>query len=424
MKKVFLFLVLVVLISSLLIGCQPPATSTPTQTGTTPPKTTPTTTAAKPPIKIGLLYELTGPMAMTGKRMLDANKLSFEQAGMEVAGRKIEIITGDSGSQPQMALDTARKMVENDKVSLVMGPIMGNLKIAVADYMTKAGVPHLNTSPAPVPVLLPQMVWSIAGAGGENQYSTAAGKYAVEKMGFKTISLMTEDLEHAHGFAAGFQAAFESGGGKVIQQQFTPYPANDFASYIANVKDANALAAWYEGSDAIMFLNQVHDLGLRKRMPVYAAFFGSFFANFILNELKPAAAEATLGEITCTPYAPSIDNPVNKAFVTLFKQKNNGALPDDTDATPYDGGLIVLEALKKNNGDTNPAALKDAILKVEIMGTEGPIKFDTQTRCRIRDVYVCKVDKQDGKYLWTPIFTYKDVPPFGFAPPPGPPPGK
>jgi len=298
---------------------------------------------------------------------------------------------------------------------------MGNVKMAVADYMSKAGVPHLNTSPSPFPILTPAMPWSFAGGGSEQQFSSAAGAYAYE-LGHRTVAIMTEDLMHAHGFVYAFKAAFEGKGGKVIQEQYTPYPSTDFASYLIALKDADVLAAWYEGSDAILFLTQVHDYGIRKRMPVMGAFFGSFFANFILHALPPEAAEATIGEITATPYTPFLEHEENKKYVELFQQKY-GYLPDDTDTTPYDGGLIILEALKATGGDTTPEKLREAILKVDFMGTQGRIHFDHETQCRIRNVYVCKVDKVEGKYAWVPIHTFKDVPPFGFAPPPPPPPG-
>ncbi len=405
MKRLFLILLSIVLVSGLIFGaCAAPAVA-----------------PGKEPIKIGLLYPLTGGMAMTGARMLEANKLAFEHAGYAVAGRKIQVIQGDDGSQVAMAMDTARKMVENDKVSIILGPIMGNLKIAIAEYMSKVGLPHLNTSPASWPILTPPMSWSIAGGGSEQQFASASGLYAYER-GLRKVTVLTEDLIHSHGFADAFKAAFEAKGGKVVQEQFTPYPCTDFAPYLTVLKDADALAAWYEGSDAVLFFTQVHDFGVRKRMPVTSIFFGSFYANFILHALPAAAADACLGEITVTPYSPLLDHAENKKFVDIFKKKY-GYLPDDTDTTPYDGGTIVVNALKATGGDTTPAKLRDAILGLDFMGVQGRVVFDKGTRCRIRNVYVCKNDKVEGKFLWTPVYTFKDVPPAGFAPPPAPPPG-
>ena len=401
MKKVFICIALILVLASLIVsGCTP--------------------SGSTEVVKVGLLYPTTGPMAMTGARMVEANTLAFERVNYKAAGKTIEVIVGDSGSQPAMAIDTARRMVENDKVAIILGPIMGNVKLAVAEYMSKVGVPHLNTSPSPWPILVAGMDWSFAGGGAEQQFSSSAGNYAYDA-GFRKVTAMTEDLFHAHGFIESYTNAFESRGGEVIQQQFTPYPSTDFSPYLTALKDADALTAWYEGSDAILFFNQVHDFGVRKRMPVTAAFFGSFYANFILHELPAEAAAACIGELTATPYSPLLEHKENQEFVKFFKDKY-GYLPDDTDTTPYDGGQIFIKALEATKGDTDPEKLRDAILSVDFMGVQGRVIFSKASQCRIRNVYVCEVVEQDGKFLWVPVHTYEDVRPFGFAAPPAPPP--
>ncbi len=352
--------------------------------------------------------------------MRDANMLAFEDAGFEVAGRKIEVIVADSGGHASMAIDGARKLVEHDKVCTILGPITGDEKIAVADYMSKVGVPHLNTSPCPWPILM--MPWSIAGGGLEQQFCSAAGKYAAEVMHYKTLTAITSDANFARDFVTAFKAAFEAGGGKIIQEQYAPFPGNDFGSFLTNLKDNDAVAAWFQGSDSILFLTQVYEFGIRQRMPIYAIYFGNFMQSYLLSEMPKDAADACIGEITTTPYTPFIDTDVNRKFVAEYRQKF-GVTPDDTGSTPYDGGNILLHALEANGSNTTPESLREAILNVDFLGVQGRVIFDKSLECRIRDVYVCKVDYVDGEYTWVPVFTYKDVPPAGFAPIPSPPPG-
>ena len=163
-------------------------------------------------------------------------------------------------------------------------------------------------------------------------------------------------------------------------------------------------------------------MAFERRCLCIAAFFGSFMSTFILSGIPKEAADACIGEITTTPYSPLIDTDINKKFVAEYRQKF-GSTPDDTASTAYDGGNILLNALKATGGDTTAAKLKDAILNVDFAGVQGRVRFDKTLKCRIRDIYVCKVDKVNGEYTWVPVFTYKDVPPAGFAPPPAPPPG-
>ena len=124
-----------------------------------------------------------------------------------------------------------------------------------------------------------------------------------------------------------------------------------------------------------------------------------------------------------SPYSPLLDTDINKKFVTDYRQKF-GVTPQEPIAHPYDACNIFLHALQATGGDTTPAVLRDAMVNVDFMGVEGRIRFDHATKCRINDIYMCKVDKVNGEYMWVPVYTYKDVPPVGFAPPPAPPSGK
>ncbi len=376
-----------------------------------------------PPIKIGHLRPLTGHMAIVGKKMVRGAEFGFGEAGYQVAGRKIEIIVEDSGAKPAMAVDKARKLVERDKVAMIMGPTVGGTQMAVSAYMNKVGVPNLQTNPSPLGVIMQKHQWTIQAGGQEPQISSAMGRYAYEQMGLRTVSVITADWAPGHGFLGAFMGGFKKAGGKVIQEQYPPVHSPDFASYLTALKDADATVAWFDGTDSIRFLSQYHTFGIRKRMPLIAAFHGSFFAPFIMQKLPPDVAKATIGGLTPTPYTPLLDTAVNKRFVRDFKKKY-GYTPEDTESGPYLGALVALEALKATGGDTTPKKLRQALLNVKVEGPEGPLHFDQKTMCAFKDIYIVKIDKVGKEYTWVPVYTYKNVPPLGFAPPPGPPGGK
>lgn len=281
--------------------------------------------------------------------------------------------------------------------------------------MSKVGLPYLASSLVTWPVL--SMPWAIAGVGTEQQFSSTAGKYAAEGMHFKTVTAMTNEATFSRFFISAFKAAFEAGGGKVIQEQYTTTPATDYAPYLANLKQADAVAAWFNGSDAILFLTQMQQFGIRKKMPVYCAFFGGFESIYLLNAMPKDAADACIGDVMASPYSPLLDTDINKNFVAKFKQKF-GETPQDEVTHPYDAGNILLHALQATGGDTTPDKLREAILNVNFQGVQSRVHFDHANKCRIRDIYICKTDKVNGEYAWVPFYTYKDVPPAGFAPPP------
>ena len=95
----------------------------------------------KGPIRIGFLPPITGPLASPGAEMVNGFRLFWEQAGMTAGGRKIEIVTGDTTCNPDQALTQARRLVLQEKVHFMVGPLCGHEGPAVAQVSKETGVP-------------------------------------------------------------------------------------------------------------------------------------------------------------------------------------------------------------------------------------------------------------------------------------------
>ena len=85
-------------------------------------------------MKIGLLATLEGPFAAGGADGMRGAELAVKQRGGVVAGRKIEVIKASSDAKPDVAVNATRKLVEQDKVDIMVGPLSGGEGIAVKDY--------------------------------------------------------------------------------------------------------------------------------------------------------------------------------------------------------------------------------------------------------------------------------------------------
>jgi len=375
----------------------------------------------KEPVKIGVIYPITGPLAMTGERMVAAAKYSFEEVGYKAAGREIKVFIEDSGSNPMTAMDKARKLVEHDKVHMIIGPLIGPVKLAVGSYMQTAAIPHIATHPAAWP--MSRFKWSFMVGGSEVHLSSCMGRYAAEQMDLKKVATITNEMINARGFLGAFLGAFEQRGGELVQEQFTPFPCNDFAPYLSNLKDADALVAWYDAADAIRFLTQLHEFGILKRMDLVGAFHGSFFEPFILEALPPAVSNALIGKRCSIDYTNRLDNEANKKFVKDFIEKE-GFMPDGAPEGVHLGVDVALRALRATGGDASPEKLRKAILGLKFDATCGPISFDQKTQMAIRNVSVVEIRKIEGRFALEPIYTYEQVPPEGYGPPPVLPPGK
>ena len=379
------------------------------------PTTTLAPTTTLPPatggtIKIGHIRPISGVMATTSDRMLKAFDFAFEQVSYQVANKNIEIIIGDSMGDPSTAVEVARKMVEQDGVAMIVGPTQGGEEMGVAYYCHTAGIPVLFTNPAPADATGPGFSMAVLGYGSEPMYSSVMADYAYNDLGYRNVDILSGDFTPGHGFLGAFKNTFTGLGGTVQQEIYTPYPSQDFSSYLTSLEDADALVAWLDGQQAIQLLTQYHQLGVANRMPLVGAFHGSFLAPFIMSALPEDVADAMVGSVVPVPYTPLLDNPVNEQFVADFQAKF-GILPEDMDSGPYVGAQIILQALEATNGDTDPQTLLDALVSVNFEGPEGLISFDPETRCAIKEIYIAEVAKQDdGTFVWDPIETYTDVP--------------
>src|SRR5262245_42232144 len=90
--------------------------------------------AAQQTIRIGLLATLEGPFAAGGQDGMRGAELAVKQRGGMVAGKKIEVIKASSDAKPDVAVNATRKLVEQDKVDIMVGPLSGSEGIAVKDY--------------------------------------------------------------------------------------------------------------------------------------------------------------------------------------------------------------------------------------------------------------------------------------------------
>jgi branched-chain amino acid transport system substrate-binding protein len=277
--------------------------------------------------------------------------------------------------------------------------------------MNQVGIPQIITTQTPLEIYTANK-WAVGVGGTTAQLTSAMGVYAYEKLGYKKLDMMTQDTASGRGYLGPFLAAFKARGGQIVQEQYTKFPCPDFAPYFTTLKDADALAAWTNGADAIKFLTQYHEMGIDKRLPLVAAYHGSFLASFTLSALPPGSAEARVGDYVATPYSPLLDNASNKQFVKAIQTKIK-VMPDDTQSASYQAAMVIMEALKVTKGDTNPAKLRQAMLALSIDGPQGTMKFDPQTGVSVKTTYICKIAKMGKGYIWQPVFSYPNVPPKG-----------
>ena len=385
------------------------------------PETAPETPSvpAGPPIRIGHIVDLQGVEAATGEECKRALEFAVESLGGVIAGHPVEIIIGDAQNQPSVAVDVARKMVEQDGVVAIFGPTQIGQKSAVAEYMKEAGIPLIFYNPTPV-FLTMGNPWVVGSGGSTPQMPTVMADYIYNDMGYRTIDTLAPDNTGARSFIDPLTEAFEALGGTIVQQQWHPVPCPDFAPYLIALNDADALVAWTSGGDAIALWGTWFGLGVNEKMPMVAAMHGGFTDYFVptaLSHSNPGAAEAMLGALAPMMYTPGIHSPENDRFVAewtaAYGQAPGGTnLPGDCTQAVY----LFNAAMESINGDTDPENLIQAIFSIDFTGPSGHISFDGNSQVATKDVHIVRVvHLPDGTYSYEVVKEYLNVPPSGLT---------
>ena len=198
------------------------------------------------PIKIGVLAPLTGVVASGGKEMVEAFNLYWEQAGKKIAGRDIQITVEDDASNPDTALQKARRLVEQGSVHMLIGDLLANTGLAVAEYVKGNGVPYF------IPIIaaddltqrkrIPNVI-RIAGYSA-SQMPRPLADYAYHKLGYRKVVTISQDYTFGYEQCGGFCQTFSELGGSVVQQFWQPLNTADFSPYLAQIQNLKPVVVY------------------------------------------------------------------------------------------------------------------------------------------------------------------------------------
>jgi len=359
----------------------------------------------KGPIKIGYISPLSGMMAANGKDMLGGIQLYLEEIGYQAAGRKIEFIVEDDEANPATGLTKTRKLVEKDGVHLMTGGLMASTAYALAPYIDSKEIPMTYPIMSADDITQRKIPkWIVRTGWSSSQPHQPFGEYSYNVFKFKKIAVVAYDFAFGWECVGGFHKAFEDAGGRIIQKIWVPLTAQDMSPYLSQIsKDAEAVFAVFSGRQAMQFIKQYQEFGLKGKIPLIGG--GTTTDEHAL----PSMGDEAIGVITPLHYSEALDNPANRKFVKAFREKAKKAASYYSEGT-YTGARWIVEAIKAINGDVeNRGKLLEALKKVELKDVpRGPMKLDSYGN-PVQNIYIRKVERVGGELQNTVIHTYPEV---------------
>jgi branched-chain amino acid transport system substrate-binding protein len=357
-------------------------------------------------IKIGVTATLEGTYTVLGEDGMRGYELAVKAHNGKAGGKEIETIVGSTDASPDSAIRAAKKLVEQDKVDVLISPLSGAEGIAVRDYSkTQPQITVINASSGAVETtygdpsagITPSPTFYRFNLDGA-QWHAGLGDYIYNTKHYKKIATIGEDYAFVYTQVMGLVVEYCKAGGQITKRLWVPLGTKDFASYIPQLlsEDVDAIYLGLGGADAVNFLNQYQQAGGNAKL-----IGGSIMVDQTVLSAKGKAKEALIGTPAASGMADADPNPKWQAFVKTYQQmpkegyfKNPFGGPSLLAISYYNSADAVFKGLDEVKGDLSDGNKKfrEALKNMVLDAPNGTIKLD-ENRQAIGTNFVTEVVK-------------------------------
>jgi len=337
-------------------------------------------------LRVGLMLPYTGTYAALGTAITQGFNIAVEENGGKLGGRDVEYFTVDDESEPAKATDNANRLVQRDKVDVLVGTVHSGVVMAMVKIARDSGtlliIPNAGANAATGSQCAPNIFRT---SFSNWQPAHPMGKVVYER-GHRKVVTLTWKYGAGEESVESFKEAFTKLGGSIVKEMYLPFPNVEFQAFITEIASLkpDAVFVFFAGGGAIKFTKDYAAAGLKDKIPLY----GSGFLTDGTLEAQGASAQ---GLLTTLHYGDGIENPKNKQFRYAYGKKY-GIQADVYAVQGYDAALLLgsgLTAVKGSFGDKK--ALYNALEKVKI---DSPRGVWTMSRAHnpIQDIYLRRVE--------------------------------
>jgi branched-chain amino acid transport system substrate-binding protein len=328
-----------------------------------------------------------------------------------IAGHPIEIVYGGSDATPDKAVEEARRLVEQEKVDILVGPLSGSEGIAVANYSKEQpGVTFVNgISGAQDTTLKVRSPNFFRFHNDGTQWTAGLGDYAYNELGWRNVVTIGDDYDFPYSQIAGFVAEFCSIGGNVSKRLWPALGEEDYSSFITQIpEDVDGFFMGVGGTGTVAFVKQYEQL----RGNLSDKIMGGIFMTdpVILKELGDqvvgvVTAGMTAGDSQESSYL-DYANGLGEAYPDL-----KGTASSVFAYGYYTAMEAVAQGLEQVDGDLsgNHEALNDALANLQLDAPLGTIKLD-ENRQAIMDNFLQQIVKDNNGDGVPDVKTIKTIP--------------
>lgn len=349
---------------------------------------------AAAPIKIGVISPLTGAWTVYGKAHISGFQLAVEEinAAGGVLGRKLEIVIGDSKTEPRIVVEQANRLIRQEKVDLLAGTFSSAERNAAGPVVTQSnkillyptfyegqeneyypGVCNKNIfmfGPEPTQQVWPHMEYMMKKYG--KKFFMIGSDYAWPRVTNKVTKQKLAEL-----------------GGSVVGEVYIPFNTPQYESVLRDIRSsgANIIFHTLTGSDTVNFRRQFVAAGMNKDFTLWTV----DDEEVVTSGLGPAVSEGTYVSFD---YFMTIKHPNNADFLKRFRAKfGKDALVNTVGVAMYNAAHMAALAMKKA-GSVETDKLRAALKGISFdKAPQGPVTMRSDDNQIVVPSYLMKVRK-------------------------------
>ena len=344
-------------------------------------------------VRVGFMLPYTGTFAQLGAAIENGFMMALGEQGGKLGGREIEFFKVDDESNPAKAIENANRLVQRDKVDVLVGTVHSGVQMGIHKVARDSGVLNIIPNAGVHMATRAQCAPNVYRTSFTNSQPTLAlGKPMMDR-GHKKAVWITWNYAAGDEAFEGFEKSYTAAGGTIIKKLGLPFPNVEFQALLTEIAALNpdAVACFWAGGGAAKFLRDYAAAGLNKNIQLYGS-------GFLTEGVLQAAGPAADGVLTTMHYSDSLDTPRNKKF-RLDYAKTFKSQPDVYAVQGYDSGLLLIKGANAAKGDlSNKKALYGAMDGAVIDSPRGQWTM-SPSHNPIQDMYLRKVENKENKVI-------------------------
>ena len=344
-------------------------------------------------LRVGLMLPYTGTFAQLGVAIENGVRLAINEQGGKLGGREIEYFKVDDESEPAKGIENANKLVQRDKVDVLIGTVHSGVQMGIHKVARDSGVLSLIPNAGVHMATRAQCAPNVFRTSLSNSQPPRALGAALVAKGHKRAVWITWKYAAGDEAFEGFKEGYLAAGGTIIKELGLPFPNVEFQALLTEIAalKPDAVACFFAGGASAKFMIDYAAAGLKDKIPLYGS-------GFLTEGMLDAAGPAAEGVMTTLHYGDSIETPRNKAF-RLAYAKTFKMQPDVYAVQGYDTGLLLVHGANAVKGDlNNKAVLYKAMETVTIDSPRGKWTM-SKSHNPIQDIYLRVVQNKENKVI-------------------------